>query len=332
MDGTRRRFIALLGGTAIVSPLPSFGQLVAAPRKVAVLMGLANDAESHVRIGAFEQGLRKEGWIPGQNVELIYRFAAGDAERMSTLAKELVDLGPDVVVAHSTPVVREVLQATKSIPVVFVVVADPVGSGFTASIPHPGGNATGFTNLDSTITGKLLTILKQIRPKLARVALMYNPDTVANGGLFYLRPFERAAPLFRVEAIAAQVRSPDEIEKIVSNLDHDAETGLIVMPDNFTTVHRQLIISLAAKWRIPTIYPYRYFAEAGGLMSYGVDVTDLFSRASDYVSRILKGAEPSGLPVQAPTKFELVINLKTAKALDLSVPRSLLAGADYLID
>ena len=194
MDGTRRRFIGLIGGAVIAPPLPMLAQDGGRQRTIGVLMGLANDAEAQVRVKAFEQGLRKEGWISGQNARLLYRYAAGDSEKMSALARELVDMRPDVVVAHSTPVVREVLRATKTVPVVFVVVADPVGSGFVASIPRPGSNATGFTNLNSTITGKLLTILKQVRPSLTRVALMYNPDTVASGGLFYLRPFEEAAP------------------------------------------------------------------------------------------------------------------------------------------
>ena len=328
----RRRFIALLGAAASLGPSASLAQPSDRIRTIGFLMGLANDAESQVRIKAFEDGLEKEGWTPGQDLRIEYRFAAGDASRMRSFAKELVALQPDVIVGHSTPVVRELVQASRKIPIVFIVVADPVGSGFAASIPRPGGNVTGFTNLDATITGKLLTILKQITPNLTRVALMYNPNTVASGGLFYLRPFESAAPFFSVEAIAAQVRAPAEIEGAMAKMGRESGVGLIVMPDNFTTVHRELIIQLAARWRIPTIYPYRYFAKAGGLMSYGVDVTDLFRRAPEYVSRILRGANPADLPVQAPTKFELVINLGTAKALGLSVPRILLAGADALIE
>jgi putative ABC transport system substrate-binding protein len=200
-----------------------------------------------------------------------------------------------------------------------------------ASIPRPGGTATGFTNLDATITGKLLTILKQITPNLTRVAIMLNPETGVSAGQFYLRPFELAAPSFSVAAIPMKVRSPAEIEAHMIDLAREPNAGLIVMPDNFLTVHRQLIIALAARLRIPTVYPYRYFVEAGGLLSYGVDVTDLFYRAAEYVSRILNGANPGDLPVQAPTKFELVINLRTAKALDLAVPRILLAGADAVI-
>jgi putative tryptophan/tyrosine transport system substrate-binding protein len=251
---------------------------------------------------------------------------------MQTFAKELVDMKPDVIVGHSTPVVRELGKATRTIPIVFVVVADPVGSGFAKSIPRPGSNMTGFTNLDSGITGKLLTILKQIAPNIRGAAIMYNPETGPMGGLFYSRAFEEAAPAFGVKPINADVRVPADIERVMADLGQQSHAGLIVVPDNFTTVNRDLIISLAAKWNIPVIYPYRYFAEAGGLMSYGVDINDLFRRAPEYVGRILRGAQPGELPIQAPTKFELVLNLKTAKALGLQVPKVLLAGADALIE
>lgn len=325
----RRQFLTLLGGAALSS---AHAQPREEPPTVAVLMGLDNDAEAQVRIRAFEKGLENEGWTPDQNIRLVYRFAAGDAGRIRNLAQEVVRMQPNLIVGHSTPVVAELVKATQKIPIVFVVVADPVGSGFAKSIARPGRNVTGFTNLDATITGKLLTVLKQIRPDLTRVALMLNPDTGVSGGLFYLRPFMAAAPSFAVEAIPVQIYASAEIEHHMAELGHKPGVGLIVMPDNFLTVHRNLIISLAAQFRIPTVYPYRYFVEAGGLMSYGVDVTDLFRRAPEYVSRILRGANPGDLPVQAPTKFELVINLRTAKSLGLSVPRILLAGADALIE
>ncbi len=330
----RRRFMALLIGAAAMRPIPSRAQRSERIRTIGVLMGLANDAESQVRIKVLEQGLEKEGWTLGQDLRIEYRFAAGDASRMKTFAKELVELRPDVIVGHSTPVVTQLVRATRTIPIVFVVVGDPVGSGFAASIPRPGGNVTGFTNLAATIPGKLLTILKQITPDLSRVALMLNPDTVARGGplYMYLRAFEAAASSFALEAIAAEVRAPADIERRMAELAREPNVGLIVMPDNSTTIHRHLIVSLAARLRIPTVYPYRFFVETGGLISYGVDVIDLFRRAPEYVSRILRGANPADLPVQAPTKFELVINLKTAKALGLVVPRILLAGADALIE
>jgi putative ABC transport system substrate-binding protein len=328
----RRRFLAVLGGAAVMGPMAPRAQQSGRIRTIGFLMGLANDAESQARIRAFEQALEKHGWTLGQDVRIEYRFAEGDPNRIRTLAKELVELQPDVLVGHSTPVIAQMVQATRTIPIVFVVVADPVGSGFAASIPRPGGNATGFTNLAATITGKLLTVLKQITPNLTRVALLFNPDASILAGLLFLRPLEAAAPSFAVEVIAAQARAPADIELRITELAREPNVGLIVMPDNFTTMHRNLIISSAARLRIPTVYPYRFFVEAGGLMSYGVDVTDLFRRAPEYVSRILHGENPAELPIQAPTKFELVINVRTAKALGLAVPRILLAGADALIE
>ncbi len=328
----RRELLFLSVGAVASRSVRSRAAVADETRTVGFLMGLANDAEAQARVTAFEQGLVKEGWIPRRDLRLEYRFSGGEAESIRRLARELVALSPDVIVGHSTPVVAELVQATRNIPIVFVVVADPVGSGFAASIPHPGGNATGFTNLGASISGKLLTILKQIAPKLSRIALMYNPETGPGEGSFYLHPGEAAAPAFSVEPVAARVRSADDIKASMAELGRDEGAGLIVMPDNFTTVYRKLIIDLAAQWRIPTIYPYRYFAEAGGLMSYGVDVVDLFRRAPEYVVRILSGEKPGDLPVQSPTKFELAINLGTAKKLGLTVPKILLAGADALID
>jgi ABC-type uncharacterized transport system substrate-binding protein len=326
--------MALLIGATATQPIPLHAQPSGRPRTIGFLMGLENDAESQVRIKVFEQELQKEGWSLGDDLRIEYRFAAGDADRMRALARDLVALKPDLIVGHSTPVVTELVQATRTIPIVFVVVADPVGSGFATSIPRPGGNATGFTVLASTILGKLLSILKQITPNLTRIALLFNPNSLARGPVFdmYRAPFEAAASSFALEAIALPVGTPAEIERRMEGLEHAPNVGLIVMPDNFLTVHRNLIISLATRLRIPTVYPYRYFVEAGGLMSYGIDATDLFRRAPEYVSRILRGANPGELPVQAPTKFELAINLKAAKALGLTVPKILLAGADTLIE
>jgi putative ABC transport system substrate-binding protein len=328
----RRAFVAVMGGAVAGWSAATPAQQTRRTRRIGVLIGLANDTEAQARVRAFEDGLGHAGWMVGQNLRIDYRFAAGDAADMRMLANELVELGSEVILAHSTPVVAALMQATRTVPIVFVVVADPVGSGFVSSIRRPGGHVTGFTNFGSTIGGKLLTVLKQIKPNLTRVALMFNPDTDANGGLFYLRPFEAAAPFFRVAPIATKVHVPTEIERSMADLGREPGVGLVVMPDNFTTVHRHLIISLAARYRLPAIYPYRYFADDGGLMSYGIDVIDLFRRASSYVDRILKGEKPGELPIQAPTKFELVINLRTAKALDLTVPRILLAGANALIE
>ena len=296
-----------------------------------MLMGLANDAEAHGRSMAFEQGLEREGWSLGQDLRIEYRYAEGDTARMQAFAKELVELKPDCIVGHSTPVVAALKYATRTIPIVFVSVSDPIGSGFVASMARPGGNITGFTILHASIAGKYLSMLKEIVPQLARVALMYNPHSVPNSGRFFSGAFMEAAAQHKVRPIIAQVHDPAEIENTITKLGAEMGSGLLLVPDNFTTVHRELIISLTAQFRIPAIYPYRYFAKAGGLLSYGVDAVDLFRRASEYVSRILRGAAPVDLPVQAPTKFELVINLGTAKALGLVIPRLLLASADQVI-
>jgi putative ABC transport system substrate-binding protein len=334
IDIKRRRIVALLGGAAVVWAAMPRAQPAGHSPLIGFLMGLADDKEAQNRISAFEESLGKLGWIVGHDVHIDYRFGAGDADRMRRLAQELVGLRPDVLVGHSTPVVSELVRATRTIPIVSIVVADPVGSGFAASIAKPGGNVTGFTNLNPTIPGKLLTILQQIMPNLGRVALLYNPDTVARGELAteYWKSFDAAASAFAVQATRAEVRTPGAIKQIMQDLARQRNAGLIVMPDNFTAVHRQTIISLAADLGVPAIYAYRFFVEEGGLISYGVDVVDLFRRAPEYVSRILRGANPTDLPFQAPTKFELAINLKTAKALGLLVPKILLASADALIE
>jgi ABC-type uncharacterized transport system substrate-binding protein len=328
----RREFLALLGGALVSRPTPATAQAAARARTIGVLMGLGNDAETQARAKAFERGLEREGWSVGENLRIEYRFADGDPRRMQAFAKELVALKPDCILGHSTPVVTALMRATRTIPIVFVSVSDPVGSGFVASIARPSGNMTGFTILQATITGKYLSMLREMMPGLARVAIMYNPDSAPGAGTFFLSPFIDSATELKVKPITAQVHDPTEIENAIAELSSEPGSGLIVMPDNFTTLHRKLIISLAAKFHIPAIYPYRYFAEAGGLLSYGVDALDLFRRSAEYVSRILHGAKPADLPVQAPTKFELVINLKTAKALGLVVPRILLLGADRVIE
>jgi putative ABC transport system substrate-binding protein len=328
----RREFIALLGGAITSQPIPANAQLAARVRTVAVLMGLADDAEARSRLMAFEQGLETEGWSVGQNLRIEYRYAEGDSARMQAFAKELVELNPDCIVGHSTPVVTALMHATRTIPIVFVLVSDPIGSGFVASMARPGGNITGFTILHASIAGKYVSMLTEIVPQLARVALMYNPDSVPDSGTFFSGAFMEAAAQYKARAIIAQVHDPTEIENTITKLGGETGSGLVLVPDNFTTVHRELIISLTARFRIPAIYPYRYFAEAGGLLSYGVDAVDLFRRASEYVSRILRGADPADLPVQAPTKFELVINLRTARALGIVIPRILLAGAEQVIE
>jgi putative ABC transport system substrate-binding protein len=328
----RREFIALLGGALADQAIPANAQEPARVRTVGALMGFANDAEAKARVEAFEQGLEREGWSVGHNLRIEYRYAEGESARMQAFAKELVELKPDCVLGQSTPVTAALKLATRTIPIVFVAVSDPIGSGFVASMARPGGNITGFTVLHASIAGKYLAMLKEMVPQLARVAIMYNPNSVPAGGTFFSRPFIESATKFKVRPITAEVHDPSEIENAVMKLGSESGSGLILVPDNFLSVHRDLIISLTAQFRIPAIYPYRYFAEAGGLVSYGVDAIDQFRRASEYVSRILRGAKPADLPVQAPTKFELVINLRTAKALGLVIPKILLAGTDAVIE
>ena len=327
----RREFIRLLGGALAAQAIPANAQELRV-RTVGVLIGLANDAEAKARVKAFEQGLEREGWSVGQNLRIEYRYAEGDSVRMQALAKEMLELKPDCILGHSTPVVMALMQATRTIPIVFVSVTDPVGSGFVASLARPAGNMTGFTIFPATITGKYLSMLKQMVPQLVRVASLYNPDSAPAAGTFFSTPFADAVKEFKVQPITTQVRNPAEIESAIVKLSREPNSGLIVMPDAFTAVHRKLIISLAAQFHIPTIYPYRYFTEEGGLLSYGVNTSDVFRRAGEYVSRILRGAKPADLPVRAPTKFELVINLRTAKALGLVIPKMLLAGADQVIE
>jgi len=327
-----REFIALLGGALADQTIPTNAQELVGVRTIGVLMGLANDAETRARAQAFEQGLEKVGWSPGQNVRIEYRFSEGDPSRMQAFAKELVELNSDCILGHSTPVTTALMRATRTVPIVFVSVSDPIGSGFVASMARPGGNITGFTILHASVVGKYLTLLKEMMPQLARVAIMYNPESAPGAGAFFSRPFVDSATKLKVRPITAQVHNSAEIESAIAKLGSEPASGLVFVPDNFITLHRELIISLAAKFRIPAVYPYRYFAEAGGLLSYGVDAVDLFRRGAEYVSRILRGAKPADLPVQAPTKFELVINLKTARALGLVVPRILIASADEMIE
>jgi ABC-type uncharacterized transport system substrate-binding protein len=328
----RREFLTLVGGALADPAMPADAQAPIGLRTVAVLMGFANDAEAKARTEAFERGLDREGWSRLRNLRIEYRYAEGDSVRMQALAQELVELKPDCILAQSTPVSNALMRATRTIPIVFVAVSDPIGSGFVASMARPGGNITGFTVLHASIAGKYLAILKEMVPQLVRVAIMYNPNSVPAGGKFFSRPFHEAATKLKVRPITAEVHDKSEIENAVTTLGRESESGLILVPDNFMSVHRDLIISLTAQFRIPAIYPYRYFAEAGGLVSYGVHAIDQFRRASEYVSRILRGAKPVDLPVQAPTKFELVINLKTAKALGIVIPKILLAGADGVIE
>jgi putative ABC transport system substrate-binding protein len=325
----RREFIALAGAAATL-PLAARAQQL---RRIGVLMGYAeNDPEGQTRVAAFREEFQKLGWTEGRNIRIDMRWARpDDEESMRRFAKELVALQPDLILSHVTPTTAALLQQTRTIPIIFVNVADPVGSGFVASIPRPGGNVTGFTILEPTMAGKWLELLKEIAPRLNRIALVFNPATATYADVF-LNPFKIAARSFAVEAIAAPVRDGSELESVVAAQARQPNSGLIAIPDQFLTVHRSEVTSLAARYHLPAAYPYRYFAELGGLLSYGIDVIDQFRRAAIYADRILKGAKPSELPVQAPVKFEMVINLKTAKALGLDVPLSLQQRADEVIE
>jgi putative tryptophan/tyrosine transport system substrate-binding protein len=328
----RRAFIGLLGGTAFSMPFSAVATSATGLATVGVLMGLANDAEAQARSKAFEEGLRREGWSIGKNLHLEYRYADGDRSLMQTFAADLVRLKCDCILAQSTPVVAILKKITRTIPIVFVAVSDPIGSGFVASMANPGGNITGFTVLQATITGKYMSMLRELMPQITRVALMYNPEAVPYARAFFLPTFTASAEEFKVEPIVAEVHSAADITSVMENLGARPGGALITVPDNFLSLNRDLIIELAAKYSIPAIYPYRYFAEAGGLLSYGMDAVKSFERATDYVSRILRGAKPADLPVQEPTKFEMTINIKTARALGLVVPRILLAGADAVLE
>jgi putative ABC transport system substrate-binding protein len=328
----RREFIALMGG-ATAWPLAAHAQQPERIRRIAVLMGLIqNSREGQQQIGALVNGLRELGWINGRNAHIEYRWLAGESDQARVLAKELVALGPDVLVGHGTPVGIALLQETRTIPIVFVNVADPVGSGLVSNFAHPGGNATGLMNLEPSMGGKWVEVLKDLVPNIRRVTLMFNPNTAPLGGRYYWPSFEAAAASLAAEPVAAAVRDSLEIERTINRLAGDTNGGLIISPDLFLASNRGLIIKLAARDRVPAIYPFRTFTEAGGLISYGSDSVDIFRRAAWYVDRILKGANPADLPVQAPTKFELVINLKTAKALGLTVSREFLLRADEVIE
>ena len=326
----RREFMTVLGGAAIGWPLAARAQ-GERMRRIGVLMGIAeNDPARQSFVAAFTEALKELGWSSGRNIRIEYRWGAGDAERIRDFARELVEMQLDLIVGHTTPVVAALKAQTRTIPIVFTQVSDPVGSGFIDGFAKPGGNITGFTNLESSMSSKLVELLKEVAPTITRVAVMFNPDTAPDRGSYFLRPVEAAVPSLHVEVIPAPVHNDAEIEAAITTL--APATGLIVMPDVFILAHREQILALADRHRLPAAYAYRLFAASGGLLSYGTDLADLFRRAAPYVDRILNGTKPAELPVQQPTKFELVINLRTAKALGLNVPLSLQAGADEIIE
>ena len=329
----RRKFISLIGGAAAAWPFAARAQQPGRMRRVGVLFAFFDsDPESQARIAAFQQELESLGWRDGHNIQIDYRWANGDAERFRAFAAELVAARPDVLVGHASPSAEALARATRTIPIIFAVVSDPVGSGLAASLSEPGRNATGFTNFATSTGAKWVEFLKALSPRLARVALLFNPATAPGRGSTYLQSVEAAAESFGIDSTHATASNAAQIEDAIATLSRRPNSALIVMPDVFMTNHRDLITALATRHGLPAIYPFRYFADGGGLISYGVDLSDIFRRAASYVDKVLRGALPSSLPVQHLDKFELVINLRTARALGLDVPRILLARANRVIE
>jgi ABC-type uncharacterized transport system substrate-binding protein len=328
----RRDFIRITVGTAVVWPLAAQGQKPDRVRRVSVLIGTPeNDPETKSRVRAFRLGLRDAGWVEGRNIQIEFRYPGTDRDAISKHVAEAIRLAPDVILANSTPVMAALRPATNTIPIVFVVVNDPVGQGFVSNLTRPGSNVTGFSFIDPEIVGKWIDLLSDVKPDLARLALLFNPDTAPYYDS-YLRSFKALPQPARVGVDAAHVRSEAEIEQTVARLAREQRAGLIVAADPYTVSMRATILRLAEQHHVPLIAPYRFFVVAGGLISYGPDTTDIFRRSSTYVDRILKGERAGDLPVQSPDKFELVVNLKTAKTLGLSVRESFLLLADEVIE
>jgi putative ABC transport system substrate-binding protein len=301
-------------------------------RVIGVMIGFSeSDPGVSLRIANFEQGLRQFGWINGRNIQIHYRLAA-ERESLQAHARDLIALKPDLIVAGNGFVTTTLLQENCTLPIVFVTAVNPVADGFVSALQRPGGNLTGFTNSSPSIGGKWLELLKEIAPGVARVSILYNPDTAARSLSFFLPPVEAVAASVAVEPIVMPVRGPAELESAIADLARDEGHGLMVIPDTFMSVHRARIIEQAARFKVPAIYPFTYFATDGGLVACGADMLDLYRRTSLYVDRILKGSKPADLPVQAPVKVDLVVNLRTAEALGLSVPRIVIARASEVIE
>ena len=328
----RRAILRLIAGAPLLSWACAATAQAGVLKTVGVLIALPeSDPSVPDRIAGFEAGLRDFGWIAGRNVQLRYHFAA-DTNQLPSLASELVASAPDVVVASSGIVVSALRRNTRTIPIVFVTTSDPIGDGFLTSLARPDGNATGLSNDLSPMGGKWVELLKQAVPSLSRVGIIFNPDTAPTRGSTFMPSFEAAAKSNAVKGVALPVRTPEEIDFALAALGRESGAGLIAMPDNFNALHRGLLIAQTTRHRMPTIYPFRYFAAEGGFMSYGVDLLDLYKRSASYVDRLLKGAKVIDLPVQASTRFHLVINLKAAKALGLSLSRNMLARADEILE
>jgi putative ABC transport system substrate-binding protein len=329
----RRDFITLLGGAAAAWPLAARAQQPVRTRRIAVLMAFGeNDPLAKTYLSEFTQGLAELGWTNGSNLRMDVRWGAGNVERMRTSAKELLDLQPDVILAHGTPATAAFWRETRTIPIVFASVSDAVGEGFVASLPRPGGNATGFISQEAAMAGKLVELLTEIAPGVRRVAAIFNPDAAPGGGQFVLPAIEAASRSFNLALITAPIHSDAEIETVTASLGREPGGGLVVPPDIFVESHRTHIILSAARSNLPAVYPDAAWARDGGLLSYGPSRADLFRRSAAYVDRILRGAKPAELPVQLPTKFEMVVNLKTAKAIGLTISETFLVRADEVIE
>ena len=329
----RREFITLLGGAVAAWPIAARAQQGQPMRRIGVLMAF-NETDSRAKgwLSRFASGLSRLGWTNGSNLRIDVRWAGDDVKQMQLFAKELVGIKPDVILSFGTPVTAALQRETRTIPIVFAIVSDPVGEGFVASLSHPGGNITGFHNSEASIGGKWLELLAQVAPGVKRAAMIFNPDTAPGHGKYYMPDFEAAARSLDITPIAAPVHSLEELEAAITSLGRKPGGSFIAMADFFLLNHRAAMIALAARNNIPAVYPWREVPTAGGLLSYGPDLEDIVRRAAPYVDRILRGANPAELPVQVPVKFETVVNVKTAKALGLEVPASILLRADEVIE
>jgi putative ABC transport system substrate-binding protein len=328
----RREFVALLGGIAFARPTITHAQQIERVRQISVLMPFAeSDLEGRARVAALQQGLEQLGWIEGRNIKTSYRWFGGDVARAKAYAEEIIGLQPDAIIANGTVALSAVQHTTKTTPIIFLVVNDPVGQGFISSLAHPKGNITGLTSFEFEIGGKWLQLLKEIVPDLSRVSVIYNPEA-GQYATNLMQSMTAIRPSTGVDVIATPIRNTGEIESAVANIATGSRAGLIVIPDGFMIANHSLIVSVASRFRLPAIYPYGYFAAEGGLLSYGHPTVDVFRQGAVYVDKILHGAKPADLAVESPTRYELVINQKTARTLGLTVPQSLLSRADQVIE
>ncbi len=329
----RREFIVVVGGAAVAWPFATRAQQPAPMKRIGLLIPFADsDTLAQNQVAAFREEFQRLGWTDNRNVQIVARWTGGDTGQIPFVAKELVALKPDVILAYTTAVTAALKKETDTIPIVFVVVSDPVGDGFVASIARPGGNITGFSNVEASLGSKWLELIKDVAPGTSRIAVVFGAVTAADGGSYYLRMIGKAGTSAAVEIIATPVHDADEIERAIEIFARDPNGALVVTPDLTTTLHRATILAAATRYRLPAVYSIRSVTAEGGLVSYSVDSPDMFRRAAGYVDRILRGTTPSDLPVQAPIKFELAVNLKTAKALGLTVPPTLIARADEVIE